>query len=112
MNNIFNKIYRFLFFLIRPSFWFLFFLIRPSFWFMNYNYNIHLDTMLRKRLIDGEKFTSIDNYYASFGGVKLWIETYPFACMIARNRSTVLRPSREVIYKLKKQLERDIGDKK
>ncbi len=99
MNNIFNKIY-----------WFLFFLIRPSFWLMNYDYNKNLDTVLRKKLIDGEKFTSIGRYEASFGGVKLWIENYPYACMRAGHRSNTIRPSKEVIYKLKKQLERDINE--
>ncbi len=100
MNNIFNKIY-----------WFLFFLIRPHFWGLQNEYNEKLDTALRKKLEEGRKFTSINKYDASFGGLELWIANYPYACMSVGNSTNELRPSREVIYKLNKQLKNDVVEK-
>ncbi len=99
MNNIFNKIY-----------WFLFFLIRPSFWQTNYDYNEKLDTALRKKLEEGKKFTSIGRYEASFDGVTIWTANYPFAGMTVGRIGQELRPSKEIIYKLNKQLRNDIVD--
>lgn len=71
-------------------------LLTPSCWVQNNRYLEMWDLELRD-LLDQHKFTHISRYTAAIGGVTLWIENQPYACMnpeglsIRASRATILR---------------------
>ena len=85
---------------------FLFFLLRPSFWVMNDPYNekwdMKLNELMRKYI-----FKNKDNHEAKIGNAKVWIANHPYASFTCRdfpNKYFYGRPSRMTIYRARKKL--------
>jgi len=72
-------------------------IFKPSYWFMNYETNKAFDKYINKCLDNKCIATVINTYYCEFGGLVLWIENRPYACLTSErfdgmpSRATVLR---------------------
>lgn len=65
--NIWNNVY-----------WFFYFLIRPNWWIQIYPTNYLWDQELNY-LLELYKFEKVDSYFAKLGNRLIWIENHPYA---------------------------------
>jgi len=82
-------------------------ILSPSYWVMNYPYSKEVDLFMID-LLDNYDFENIQQHTACLGGVKIWIENIPYACMwIYQGDCNILnlRPSRKTVYRGVKKLE-------
>lgn len=84
---------------------------RIYYWFivsegMSYRYSKKWDDFLRS-IIDEKMELCGDNYHVTLGGTELWAVNHPYASFIADiDHDLRFRPSREVIYKLGKRVQK------
>ena len=97
--------------MINKIFDFLFFLFKPSFWLMSDKYSKEWDRKLLE-LMDKYEFTQREKHTAKLGNNLIWISSYPHACFHLYNlfgSELKARPSRKTILRAKEKLEKETG---
>jgi len=90
--------------MINKIYHFLFFLFKPSFWMMNDPYCKEWDDKLIE-LMDKYKFTHRRKHTTMLGDNEIWTSNYPYACFRPYGVST--RASKMTIYKAKEKFEKE-----
>lgn len=80
-------------------------LISPGYWFPLRPYSEIWDTKLNE-LMERNKFTNCDGYFAELGKSRIWIENHPYASFEDRDRN--FRPSIFTLMKARDKLLTDI----
>ena len=82
----------------------LFALAHPACWLSQGEYCAEWDKELN-RLLECDRFIEIDRFYATIGGIKVWVANHPYASFVPEKMG--VRPKRITVYKAHKKLARE-----